>query len=230
MNLHRDLVVDVKVLAVFQNLLKDQRSAAQLKTSGLGDNHPDIQALRDGIDVQRRQLKDKVAQLKQNVQAMLALERRAAPSIFHIKVNQASRFQWGETSAGLRLALARPEAVGEKDSGQLFDFRMIIQNVSDKAIRINLAQSAEQSPRLKLRLDGRTMMEVAGERWASQEILLESSAAVSLRPFPNRVAGAFMQVKDPSLAFSVELDLLPAPDAWSGRLTSADTVGLFSGH
>lgn len=224
-------LLDVKLQIVYQLYLDDQRSVAQLETSGLGENHPEIRALRTGIEVQRHQLMEGAKQLKENVQQKLAIERRAAsliPSIFHLTADQASRFQWGQPSSGLRLALARPEAVGEKDSGQLFDFRMIIQNVSDQAVRFNLAQSAEQSPRLKLRINGRTMMEVTGERWTSKEILLESRTAVSLRPFPNRLADAFMRVDDPDLAFSVELDLLPAPGTWSGRLASADTVGLFT--
>jgi len=226
-------LLDAKLDSLYQKYLRDLQSANDLEASGIGENHPHVRAVKAGLDVQRRQLMDGVNQLKENAESVrkLTADRLAATAIpvFHLSTDQASRFLWGKPTQGLRLALSKPESVGEKETGAVFDYRMIIQNVSDEAIKFDLAQLADHSPRLDLRREGRKLAEFTGQPHPSKEVILPPNSAASIPLFPNRLHLATIKAYDPSIALSVELELAPSPRAWSGRLVSPDTVGLFTG-
>lgn len=60
-------MLDPKIQAVYGQYLMDQRQAAQLESSGLGENHPDMVSIRSGMAMQRTHLNAAVEQLKQNL-------------------------------------------------------------------------------------------------------------------------------------------------------------------
>ena len=226
-------LLDAKLESLYQNYLRDLQSASKLEASGMGENHPDVRSLRAGLDTQRRQLMDGVNQLKKNAQTVhkLTAGRLAATAIpvFHLSNDQASRFRWGKPTQGLRLALSKPESVGEKETGAVFDYRMIIQNVSDEVITFDLAQLVDQSPRLDLRQEGRTLAAFTGDPHTSNKVVLPPNSAASVPLFHKRAGLARIKAWDPSIALAVEFELAPSPGAWSGRLVSPDTLGLFTG-
>jgi len=191
-----------------------------------------VRGLHAGLDMHRRQLLAAVHNLKENAQTVRTLTTvqlaAAAIPVFHLSADQATRFHWGNPANGLRLALCRPESVGEKDTGAIFDYRMIIQNVSDKAGTLDRAHLAERSPRLNLRQADRTLAAFTGEPHSAQVVVLPPHSAASVPLFPNRPNVATIKAYDPSVALSVEFELSPSPGAWSGRLVSPDTFGLFT--
>jgi hypothetical protein len=225
-------LLDAKLDSLYQKYLRDLQSAHDLEASGMGANHPDVRALKAGLDAQRRQLMGGLNQLKENDHTVQKLtdDRLTATAIpvFHLSAEQASRFLWGKPVNGLRLALSRPESVGEKETGAVFDYRMIIQNVSDEEITFDLAQLVDQSPRLDLRQNGRTMAAYTGEPHPPTAIMLPPNSAASVPLFPKRNGVATIKAYDPSIALSVALELGPSRGRWSGRLVSPDTSGLFA--
>jgi len=74
-------LLDPKITAVYQNFLTDERTAAQLESSGLGENHPEIIAIRSGMAVQRAQLNSAVAQLKNNLRDRIAMSETLLTNI-----------------------------------------------------------------------------------------------------------------------------------------------------
>ena len=58
------------------------------------------------------------------------------------------RLQWGVPVNGLRAALARPQALDKPDSGEIFDFDLVVQNVSDAPLRFDTAYAVPDSPLL----------------------------------------------------------------------------------
>src|SRR5262249_49991264 len=64
------------------------------------------------------------------------------------------RLQWGEPVSGLRAPLARPQALGEP-AGEVCDFNLVVQNVSDAPIRFSTGSAGPKNPYLKVRKDGR---------------------------------------------------------------------------
>jgi hypothetical protein len=227
-------LLNEKLQSLYQGHLRDRRTASELVAGGLGENHPDVRGLNAGLDRQRRQLMAAVQSLRENAQTVRTLTTdqlaAAAIPVFHLSADQATLFHWGKPSNGLRLALSRPESVGEKSTGALFDYRMIIQNVSDDAITLDMTRSADRSPRLILRKADRTLAAFTGEPRSAKAVVLPPNSAASVPLFPNRPNLATIKAYDPSVALSVELELSPTPGAWSGRLVSPETLGLFTKH
>jgi len=81
-------LLDPKTEAVYTQYLQDQRSAAQLESSGLGENHPEIVSIRSGMAVQKQQLADGVQQLRDNLQDKIAMTESALANIEKITNEQ----------------------------------------------------------------------------------------------------------------------------------------------
>ncbi len=140
------------------------------------------------------------------------------------------RLQWGEPVNGLRMALIRPPAVGEPETHEVFDFRLVVQNVSDAPVRFSTAAAAEKMPSLKVRKDGRTLAAFSDSKPAPTDYLLQPREVAVLRLFSKRIEGTSITADDPALTFVVELETAAADDAWSGKLVSADTASMLSAY
>jgi hypothetical protein len=225
-------LLEGRLLSLYQEYRRERGTARDLVAGGLGENHPDVRDVHAGLRMQRRQLLAAVHNLQENAQTVrtrtTAQRAAAAIPVFHLSADQSALFHWGNPTNGLRLALCRPESVGEKDTGAIFDYRMIIQNISNEAITLDLARSAERSPRLNLRQTDRTLASFTGDPPSAKVVVLPPHSAASVPLFPKRPNVAAIKVYDASVALSVELELGPSPGAWSGRLVSPDTFGLFA--
>ncbi|MFN0129946.1 MAG: polysaccharide biosynthesis tyrosine autokinase [Verrucomicrobiales bacterium] len=74
-------LLDVKVQAVYNQYLMDERTAVQLENSGLDINHPEVIAIRSGMAVQRTQLNSAVEQLKRNLREKIVLAEKQLENI-----------------------------------------------------------------------------------------------------------------------------------------------------
>ena len=74
-------LLDPKTTAVYTQYLQDQRTAAQLENSGLGENHPDIVSLKKGMEVQSTQLSEGVKQLRINLQDKITMMEKVLENI-----------------------------------------------------------------------------------------------------------------------------------------------------
>jgi hypothetical protein len=139
------------------------------------------------------------------------------------------KLQWGKPASGLRAALVRPQAFGEPAAGEHFDFKLVIQNVSDAAVRLNTQGSGPQSPHLWVRKDGETL---AGFHDSMPtDVLIEPREAAVVRLFSRRDEGRSITADDPAMTFVAELAVDDAPaGSWRGKLATADTVALFSAY
>jgi hypothetical protein len=148
------------------------------------------------------------------------------PVTLMLNADVEARFQWGETVNGLRMALVKPEAVGEKEKSEIFDLRLVVQNVSQADATINLASVADGSPRLSLRESDRTLARFGFEKPVAAKVLLHPREATILRLAPKPLDGQSITHDDPRMTFIAELEISPVDGEWSGHLTSADTSNL----
>ena len=81
-------LLDPKTTAVYAQYLQDQRTAAQLENSGLGENHPDVVSLRSGMDVQKQQLNEGVKQLRDNLRDKISMTEKVLENIEKITTEQ----------------------------------------------------------------------------------------------------------------------------------------------
>jgi beta-lactamase regulating signal transducer with metallopeptidase domain len=148
------------------------------------------------------------------------------PVTLMLNADVEARYQWGETVNGLRMALVKPEAVGEKERSEIFDLRLVVQNVSEAATTINLGSVADGTPRLSLRESDRTLARFGLEKPVAAEVLLHPREAMILRLAPQPLDGQSITHDDPRMTFIAELEISPVDGEWSGHLTSADTSNL----
>ncbi len=140
------------------------------------------------------------------------------------------KFQWGKPANGLCAALVRPQAFGAPAAGENFDFKLVVQNVSTAAVRLNTA-SAPKSPDLMIGKDGEILAAFGDSKPTRADVLLQPREAAVLRLFSTRTEGQSITADDPAMTFTAELAVENAPaGSWTGKLVTADTVGLFSAY
>ncbi len=141
------------------------------------------------------------------------------------------KLQWGEPVNGLRMALVRPQALGEPAAGEVFDFRLVVQNVSEAAVRLHTASAAPKSPYLKLREHGTILAAFCDNEPPQGDFMLQPRETAVLRLFAGRTEGSSMAAESTDLAFVAELKIEKAPPgAWTGTLVTGETSGTFVGY
>ena len=131
---------------------------------------------------------------------------------------------------GLRAALVRPQAFGEPDAGEVFDFRLVVQNVSDGPVHFSTA-SAEKGPRLLVREGGVPLAAFHDPKPIRADFMLQPREVAVLRLFSERTEGRSMAAESLDLAFSAEQEVETAPaGTWTGKLVTAAASATFAGY
>ena len=132
---------------------------------------------------------------------------------------------------GLRAALVRPPALGEPAANEIFDFKFVVQNISDAPIRLSTASAEPQSHYLKVSIDGRLVLAFHDEKPAPADFILQPREVAIVRLFSEPTKGASITKDDPAMTFIAELEFKNAPaGTWTGKLITADTNATFTAH
>lgn len=141
------------------------------------------------------------------------------------------KLQWGEAVRGLRMALVRPPTLGEPEAREIFDFKLVVQNVSDAPLRFSTASAGPKNPRLLVRKDGVPLAAFTGQQPAEADFVLKPREVAVLRLFPEPTEGQSIVKDGPNLTFSAELTIEKAPEGvWTGKLVTADMAAALAAH
>lgn len=147
--------------------------------------------------------------------------------------NKEHQLQWGEATNGLRAAVVRPPALGQPEAKRSMDFNLVVQNVSDKAIRL-IANSTAPNPRhltLLSRRHGWVLSRMLNKKPSQSDFLLQPREVAVLALFqPNTPEGkSISRNLDLTFVGQMQIDHAP-PGAWTGKLVTANTVAAFAAH
>jgi beta-lactamase regulating signal transducer with metallopeptidase domain len=141
------------------------------------------------------------------------------------------RLQWGEPANGLRMAIVRPQALGEPDAGEHIDLRLVVQNVSAAPVRFNTASEAPESPYLTVGENGETLFAIHDSKPIRADFLLMPRQAAVLRLFSDRTEGPSITSDISTMTFDVTVTVENAPaGTWTGKLVTPETAALFVAH
>ena len=130
------------------------------------------------------------------------------------------QLQWGAEVNGLQAALVLPPALGEPASKEIFDFRLVVRNVSSSPIKFR--RCSDDKSRMLLRKQGRILAGFGDSEATPVDYLLQPGEIAILRLFGLVQEGESMS-RDPGLTFQGELPINNAPDAyWKGKLVTGD--------
>ena len=139
------------------------------------------------------------------------------------------KLQWGEPVGGLRMALVRPQALGEDPVREIFDFYLVVQNVTDSPILFDTSSEGSSSYRLLMKQRGTALAGFTNPKPTGGRFSLQAREVAKLW-FPSLESKErTITAEDPAITFTAELKIENAPTgAWSGKLVSADTIWMFS--
>jgi BlaR1 peptidase M56/Protein of unknown function (DUF1549)/WD40-like Beta Propeller Repeat len=141
------------------------------------------------------------------------------------------RLQWGQPVNGLRATLVRPAALGEPEAREIFDFKIVVQNVSDAQIHFSTTSAGPKNPFFLVREEGRPMTAFTGSQPTPVDVMLQPREVAVMRMFSERTEGQSITKDDPNLTYSAELKVENAPaGAWTGKLVTAEMIAAFAGH
>ncbi len=136
------------------------------------------------------------------------------------------KLKWGEPVNGLRAALSRLPSLGEPKAGEVMDFDLVVQNVSNAPIRLSATSAAPNPRRLKVRDNGELVAAFTDKQPTMADFMLQPREVAVLRMFTYSAGKGSSIAEDPDLTFSAEMKIEHAPEgAWTGRLVTAETSG-----
>ena len=136
------------------------------------------------------------------------------------------KLEWGEPANGLRAALVRPPALGEPETGEVLDFNLVVQNVSNAPIRLSATSAAPNPRRLFVRKKGVTLYSLVSKEPTQADFMLQPREVAVLRMFPPDEDRGTSIAENPDLTFCAEMEIEHAPaGAWTGRLYIGETSG-----
>src|SRR5215472_12147953 len=153
-----------------------------------------------------------------------------------LKPATEQKLKWGGPVNGLRMALAWPPSLGEPGMGDGQEFYLVVQNVSQAAVRLT-ANDAAPNPRRVIMWNNSTPMSATSDPSTMPgDWLLEPRAVAFLRLFRpteklsgGRTIDSFKEdavriYPQYSLTAEMTIDKAPA-GAWTGKLTTDHTRG-----
>lgn len=150
------------------------------------------------------------------------------------------RLQWGQPVNGLRAALITSPALGDRSADALgdrsadehFDFKLVIQNVTQAPVRLNTSAAGSKRHWLLVSRDGEPLLATNDPQPADLDYRLEPGQVAVVRLFPpGRRRGANIAAGEPGMTFMGELKVENAVQgAWSGTVRTADTSGVFTAY
>ena len=138
--------------------------------------------------------------------------------------------KWGEPVNGLRLALSRLSTLGGKKVGYS-DFDLVIQNVSDAAIRLVANDQFPDDRMLRIRKDGVTMLGLRSGQNSDFDLILNPGKAIIWPVFVAEESAQFDEggksyADEPDLTFYAVFKIEQAPKgAWTGKILSPTASG-----
>ncbi len=153
-----------------------------------------------------------------------------------LKPATEQKLKWGEPENGLRMALAWPPSLGEEVMGDAPVFYLVVQNVSDAAIRLTANDAAPNPRRLIMRDNGSPLSALSDPTPMPGDWLLQPREVAFLRLFQAAdTASAELNVAPeiekacrvyPNCSATAEMRIEKAPaGAWTGKLATGQTRG-----
>ncbi len=168
--------------------------------------------------------------------------RPQAPAVITQEPKQGARLKpateqklkWGEPVNGLRMALAWPPTLGEPGMGAEPEFYLVVQNVSEAAVRLTANDAAPNPRTLMTRDDGKPLQAMSDKGPTPGDWLLQTREVTFLRMFPSwvekkdgRTVCSIIEEdisSDPRFSFTATMTTEKAPaGAWTGMLKTGET-------
>jgi beta-lactamase regulating signal transducer with metallopeptidase domain len=158
------------------------------------------------------------------------VEKPVPVTVMKLNAGLEEKLQWGEAVNGLRAALVRPAALDEPAAHEVFDFKLVVQNVSGAPIHVSSTGATANTRYLKLR-DSRGILSAHHDLEPPPvDFTLQPREVATMRLFKHSTAGDSIS-GNLGLTFVGEFKIEKAPaPAWSGRLVTADTAAIATGH
>jgi beta-lactamase regulating signal transducer with metallopeptidase domain len=145
------------------------------------------------------------------------------------------KLKWGEPVNGLRMALAWPPSLGEPGLGDVPEFYLVVQNVSDKGVRLT-ANDAAPNPRGLNLYDATIVSRTVDDLPIPGDWLLQPREATFVRLFhaeqkfeDGRTSSVLKENVVSTLgqySYTAEMTIATAPaGAWTGKLVTGATRG-----
>jgi hypothetical protein len=145
------------------------------------------------------------------------------------------KLEWGEPVNGLRMALAWPPTLGEPAAGDVADFFLAVQNVSDAPVRLCTTAEAPNKRRLTFSTNGVPQGRTVSSEPNGVDATLEPREVVFLRLFeesakddaPRATHGSMIAAnvrQSPAMTVHADIEIAKAPErAWTGKLVTPET-------
>lgn len=157
-----------------------------------------------------------------------------------LKPATEQKLKWGEPAGGLRMALAWPPSLDEPEMGKAQEFYLVVQNVSQAAIRLTANATAPNPRSLIMRSNGSPLSAVSDGRPMPGDWLLAPREVALFRLFrfdgktkdggkENGVIQISAEIEKsvrffPQYSVTAEMSIEKAPKgAWSGKLTTGES-------
>lgn len=149
-----------------------------------------------------------------------------------VKPATEQKLKWGEPVNGLRMALAWPPTLSEPGLGDAPEFYLVVQNVSQAAVRFTANDAAQNPRRLFMRDEAGILLGLKDEAPMPGDWLLQPRAAAFIRMYhPTERAIANSKIEEvirssPQYDMTAEMSIETAPPgAWTGKLKTGATRG-----
>ncbi|MDZ4687695.1 MAG: hypothetical protein SH850_21700 [Planctomycetaceae bacterium] len=153
-----------------------------------------------------------------------------------LKPATEQKLKWGEPANGLRMALAWPPSLGEPGMGDANEFFLVVQNVSETAVRLAAGDDAPNPRRLMMRENGRPLQAISDLVPTPGDWLLQPREVAFFRLYQSNaewkdgrtISSAIEQDIRvvPRYSMTAEMTIEKAPaGAWTGKLITGQTRG-----
>ena len=143
--------------------------------------------------------------------------------------------KWGPPVNGLRAAVVIRHSADKPKAGAMPDLYVVVQNVSDVAIRFNDTLAEEQPRMLYIKIDGRTVAGIGAKDPRLGDVFLQAGEVAfmpmySLEPLADGhstgaiIAEGVLKDSQQSLVAHLQIEKAPA-GAWTGKLVTGETSG-----
>lgn len=134
--------------------------------------------------------------------------------------------QWGKPVNGLRAALSRLPSLGKPLRGQVWDFNLVVQNVSDAPLRFIGNEASPNIRRVTLRRDGDTLFRLISEEPSNVDVILQPRETLAFPLITPDDAKGRSMAENPVFTFLSMMKVEQAPiGAWSGELRTPEVSG-----
>jgi len=187
------------------------------------------------IDNVPEKLRDSLRQVFDAPVAPMPQEPQKPKESAQLKPATEQKLKWGEPANGLRMALAWPPSLGEPGMGDAEEFYLVVQNVTQAAVRLTANDAAPNPRRLTLK-DETPLSRTVDDVPMPGDWLLQPREVAFLRLFHSgeklkdgRTISAMKEQAVrvyPQYSLTADMSIEKAPaGAWTGKLATGETRG-----